>query len=110
MTATELIVAIAVFLIAGITAALGVMSFMERGPLLNNAFIYSSEEERKKIDKAPYYRQSAIIFCLVSVVFIIIGLSVVLQNPKIALLELPVIAVTAVYAVVSAAKINNKKK
>lgn len=108
MTSAELFAVILVFIIAGIMAILSFRSFKERGFLLNNAYIYASEEERKTMDKKPHYRQSAIVFCLISIVFIVIGLSIVLHNYKIELLEIPLIAGTIIYAVVSSVKINKK--
>lgn len=110
MTLTEKITAAAVFLIAGILALLAVRHFMQRGFLLNNAYIYASEKERETMDKAPHYRQSAIVFCLLSLVFIVIGLSIVLQNGKLLLLELPLTAGAIAYAVISSAKQLKKPK
>ena len=58
------------------------------------------------MDRKPYYRQSAIVFCLLSAVFLVISLSVILQNSKIQLLEIPLIVGTLIYAIVSSIKIN----
>ena len=109
MTAAELIIGIIMFVLAGILILLGIRSFSGRGFLLNNAYIYASEEEREKMDKKPYYRQTGIVFCLLSLVFIIIGLSVLLQNYKLELLLIPVVAGTIIYAIVSYALISKKK-
>ena len=108
MTSAELFTVILVFIIAGIMAILSFRSFKERGFLLNNAYIYATEEERKTMDKKPHYRQSAIVFCLISIVFIIIGLSIVSHNYRLELLEIPLVAGTIIYAVVSSVKINKK--
>ena len=40
---------------------------------------YASLKERENMDKKQYYRQSAIVFSLLSAVFFIVGLSVVTQ-------------------------------
>ena len=109
MTAAELIISIVIFVIAGILILLGIRSISGRGFLLNNAYIYASEEEREKMDKKPYYRQTGIVFCLLSLVFIIIGLSVLLQNYKLELLLIPVVAGTIIYAIVSYVLISKKK-
>ena len=112
MTTAEMIIAVAVFATAGILALLSIRSFLQKGFLLNNAYIYASEEEREAMDKKPYYRQTGVVFCLLSIVFIIVGISVVLQNYKIELLQIPVIAGTVIYAIVSSIRIgkNNKKQ
>ena len=61
------------------------------------------------MDKKPWYRQSAIVFCLLSAVFAVLGLSIVLQNGKLMLLEIPLFAATVVYALVSTVRIGRKK-
>ena len=75
MTTAEWITASVVFIIASILAVVSIRSFLNKGFLFNNAYIYASKEERGKIDKKPYYRQSAIVFCILSAVFLIISLS-----------------------------------
>ena len=110
MTTAELVMAVVMLVIAGILILLGIRSFLERGFVLNNAYIYASKKERDSMNKKPYYRQTAIVFCLLSLVFIIIGLSVIFRNSKIELLQIPVIAGTIIYAVVSTIRINKQTK
>ena len=69
MTTAEWITASLVFIIAAILAVVSIRSFQNKGFLFNNAYIYASKEERGKMDKKPYYRQSAIVFCILSAVF-----------------------------------------
>ena len=64
------------FILAGIFAYISFCQFIEKGFLFNNAYIFASEEERKKLDRKKHYRQSAIVFCLLSTVFLIMGLSI----------------------------------
>ena len=110
MATAELIIAIVMFAIAGILLFLGVRSFFERGFVLNNAYIYASKEEREKMNKKPYFRQTAIIFCLLSIVFVIIGCSVILRNYMIELLLIPVITGAIIYAIVSSIRIGKEEK
>ena len=110
MTAAEWIVTILVLTIAGILLFLGIRQFLGRGKPLNNAYLFASEKERERMDKRPVYRQSAIVFCLLSLIFVIIGLSIVLHNFKIILLEIAVSAVTVIYAIVSSVRINQQSK
>ena len=109
-SATELVVSIIVFVIAGVLLLLGILHFTEHGFLLNNACLYASKEERERMDKKPYYRQSAIVFCLLSAVFIVIGLSIVLHNYMLELLEIPLLVGTLIYAVVSTGRIRKQGK
>ena len=109
MTAVEIVFAAVFFAIAALLLLFGIRSFMERGFLLNNAYIYATKEERKTMDKKPYYRQTAVVFCILSVVFVIIGLSVLFHNDSISLLVIPLAAAAIIYAVVSSV-LNNKRK
>lgn len=106
MTTLELLFAILVFIIAVILFVMSIRSFKNRGFLLNNAYLYASKEERDKMDKKPYYRQTAIVCLLLCFVFIITGVSIVLHNSKIDLLEIPFIAGAIIYAIVSSKRIN----
>ncbi len=49
---------------------ISIMSFMEKGYLFNNAYIWASKRERDSADKKTYYRQSAIVFAFVAAVFL----------------------------------------
>ena len=106
----ELVISIIVFAAAGMLLFFSIRSFAERGFLLNNAYLYASKEERKTMNKKPYYRQSAIVFCMLSVVFFVIGLSLVFQNDRMLLLEIPLIVGAVIYAVVSTVQINKQMK
>jgi len=110
MTNEEVIITIAIFAIAGVTAFIGIRQFFEKGFLLNNAYIWTSKEEREKINKKPYYRQSAIVFSLISIVFIIIGAALVLKDHRIQLFVIPLIILVLIYAIVSSIKIEKNKK
>ncbi len=109
MTTSELLFAILALIIAGILFVLSIRSFNNRGFLLNNAYIYASKEERDKMNKKPYYKQTAVVFLLLCFVFIIIGVSIILQNSKINLLEIPLIAGAIIYAILSTKRINKKE-
>ena len=96
-------------IISGLTALvfafLSIRSFKERGFLLNNAYIFASEKKRKEMQKKPYYRQSAIIFCLLSVLFTVVSLAIFLKDTRIQLLAIPVAAATVIYAIVSSVRL-----
>ena len=110
MTIAELIVSIIAIIFAVIMALISVRSFREKGFLFNNAYIWASKTERERLYKKPYYRQSAIVFCLLSVVFLVIGISIILQNYKIQLLEIPLMVSTLIFAVISSARIEKYMK
>ena len=110
MTTAEFIVAIIAFVLAAITAFISVRQFKEKGFLFNNAYIWASKTERERMDKRPYYRQSAIVFCLLSAVFLVIGISIILQNSKVQLIEIPLIGGALIYAIVSSVRIEKRMK
>ena len=80
---------------------LGVLQLCGKGFLLNNAYIYASPEERKKMDKKPHYRQSGIVFCLLGTVFAVNSAETLLQTGWLFWAVIGIIAVTVIYAVVS---------
>lgn len=87
-----------------ITIGLFVISFFhfkEKGPLLNNAYLFASEQERKTMDKKLYYRQSGIVFGLLGVIFLLITLEVLLKTGWLYYVVWAVTFAAVVYAVVS---------
>ena len=110
MTKSELITTILVFAAAGVLLFLGIRQFLGRGKPLNNAYLFATETERATMDQKPYYRQSAVVFCLLSLLFVIVGLSIVLRRYWIGLLEIPLAAAVVVYAIVSTVRIGKQAK
>ena len=110
MTVSEIVVAAIALVLAGTTAFVSARQFAEKGFLFNNAYIWASKEEREKMDKSPHYRQSAIVFAFISAIFLVIGISILLQNYKIQLLEIPLIIGALIYAIISSAKIERRTK
>ena len=103
-----LITAILVFALAAACLTLGVLHFTERGVLLNNAWLYASKRERETMDRRPWFRRSAVVFCLLGAVFVVIGLSLVLRNDLLLLIEIPLVIGTAAYAAASTARIRKR--
>ncbi len=108
---TEDVVAGIVMLVIAVFGVVGaVLSYMEKGFVLNNAYIYASKEERKKMDKKPYYKQSAIVFTLLSVSLVLLGISFLCIRPGLVVLAMIDMAVTVVYAITSTIKILKKRE
>lgn len=108
MRTGEFITAVTVFGLSGFLMVLGIRHFMEKGFLMNNAFLYASKEQRETMNKKPYYRQSAIIFFILGGVFIVIGLSLVLKDDSILLVEIPLFSGAIIYAIVSSVQIGKQ--
>ena len=67
-------------ILAIISLVICILSFQEKGFLFNNAYIWASKQEREKMDKKPHYRQSAIVFGLISLLFLCMTFEVILQT------------------------------
>jgi len=104
----EIIVACVLFLISVLLFLLSFRSFREKGILFNNAWIYASEEERKIMNKKPHYRQTAIVFLLLGVVFAINSITILTGIDIFYLVAIGVVTATVVYAVVSSVKTEKK--
>jgi hypothetical protein len=79
--------------------------FMNKGFLLNNAYLYASRQERETMDKKPHYRQSAIVFLLLGCIFLLNGLQVLLNAPWIFYAVMVLVIVTLGYAIVSSIRL-----
>lgn len=106
---TRTITSIILFVISALLAKCSIRHFLERGYLLNNAYISAPKTERESMNQKPYYRQSAVVFLLMSAVFIVLGLMVIFENTKLELIEIPLIAGAVIYAVISTVKIEKSQ-
>ena len=86
------------------------LQFHEKGFLFNNAYIYASEQEREKLNKKPYYKQSGIVFVLLGFVFLINAMDAILQTDWLLYLVIGIIIVAIGYAIISSALIGKGKK
>lgn len=98
------------FIVSMVAFVLSYFSFKEKGFLFNNAYIYASKKERNSMDKKPHYRQSAIVFFLISIIFLLSAIEVLLDSGWIYYIVSAVIAVTIIYAIVSSILFETKKK
>lgn len=97
----KIIVAVVLFLIAAGLFILSFRYFPEKGFLFNNAYIYASKQERERMNKKPHYRQSAIVFLLLGVVFVLNGIALLSGIDWLFWIVGITIAGTIVYAIVS---------
>ena len=97
----EIILSCILFLIAIGAFVMSYHSFREKGFLFNNAFIYASKQERETMEKKSYYRQSAIVFLMIGVIFLLNGVSVLLAANWIFFLVIAIAIAAIVYAIAS---------
>ena len=97
--------AIVLFVISVFAFFVSIRSFMEKGFLINNAFIYASKQERDAMDKMPHYRQSGVIFLLIGLIFLLNGLNLLFETEWIIYAVAAIMIFAVVYAVVSSVRI-----
>lgn len=105
-----IISAVILIIISAALFILSVFQFKEKGFLFNNAYLYASEEERKKMNKKPYYRQSGIVFILLGSIFLLNAVQLLTKLNWIFYIVIAVVILTLVYAVISSVKLEKNKK
>lgn len=73
----------------------------EKGFLLNNAYLYASKEERRNINKKPYYRQSSVALFLVGTVNLLNFIQIITDWHWVFYLVIFIAFITVIYAVFS---------
>ena len=106
----ENIVGVVLLAAAALLFVLSFRSFREKGFLLNNAYLYASKEEREAMDTKPHYRQSAVTFLLLGIMFLLNGLAVLLGISLLTDLSGLVVAAVLVYAIASEEAIRRKQR
>ena len=89
---------------------LSIRSFLEKGFLFNNAYIYASTKERETMNKTPYYRQTAVIFSLIGIVFLLLSFAMLFDASWITYIAGAVIIILLIYAIASSIAIEKGKK
>lgn len=110
MKTSEIILTVIMFVCAAISLIFSVLQFMEKGMLLNNAWFYASKEERSKMNRKPYYRQSAIVLLFLFFVFIALGLNLITKRLIFLVIEYVLLAAVFIYAIASTIVIQKKNK
>ena len=106
---SNIIIAIVLFIVSLGAFLVSVRSFMQKGFMFNNAYIYATKEERKKMNKKPYYRQTAIVFLLIGIIFLLLGIDVLIKISWLSYVSIILAVVTLIYSIVSTVKIERKK-
>ena len=106
----EIVTASILFAVSIFLFFISVRSFMEKGVLFNNAYIYASKQEREKINKTPHYRQSAIVFLLLGLIFLLNAIAVLLEANWIFYIVIAVVIVALIYAIISSITIEKNNK
>ena len=105
-----LVFAIIMFGVSAACIAVGARQLAEKGYLFNNAWIYATKKERESLNTKPYYRQSGIVFCLLGLLFTLIGLHAILQDSRLLWLEAALVVGTIAYAILSSLRIMKEEE
>lgn len=105
----ETLTAAILFIISIVAFILSIRSFREKGFLFNNAYLYASEQERNNMDKKSHYRQSAIVFLLIGVIFLLNAIEVLVNSGWIFYIVIAAIVITIIYAIASSIWIEKNK-
>lgn len=98
------------FVCSTVSFVFSVLQFMEKGILLNNAWFYASKDERRKMNRKPYYRQSAIVLLFLFFVFLSVGLNLITKRLIFLVIEYVLLAAVLIYGIVSTVSIQKKNK
>ena len=97
------------FIIAIIAFVIAVLQFMEKGFLFNNAYLWASKEERKRMNKKPHYKQSGVIFLSIGIIFSLNALDALFKQDWIFPVVIVIAIGTIIYAIVSSVVIEKRK-
>ena len=102
--------AIILFLIALFSFVMSIRSFMEKGFLFNNTYIYASKKEREVMDKKTHYHQSGVVFLLIGFIFLLNGFDVIFKTDWIVYVIMAIAVITLIFTIVSSVLIEKNKK
>ena len=100
--------AVFLFIVSGVLLVFGILSLLQKGYLFNNAYVSANEEERKKLNKKPYYIQTGIVFVLLSGFFLVEGFNALFRDRIYFYFAVSIIGLTIVFAIFSSFYIGKK--
>ncbi len=105
-----IILAVILIIISAMLLIAAVFSFKNKGFLFNNSYIFATEEERKKMDKRPYYKQTGIVLVFIAAIMLLNAVQVLTGIKRLFYISMVVASVMVIYAVISSVKIEKNKK
>ena len=104
----EKVITIIFGILSVILFTISLLHMYEKGFLINNAYIYASKEEREKMNKKPYYRQSGIVFMFLGIISLLNAFNAELKTIGLFIAILVIVVITIVYAIVSTRSIEKE--
>lgn len=105
----KIILSIILFIAAVSLITASVFSFLRKGFLFNNAYIYADKNEKEDINKKPYYNQSGVVFAVLGLVFLLNTLQVFLRAKWLFFTVIALLGLLLIYAILSTVLIEKKK-
>ncbi len=105
MKTGEIVMIVILSILALTSWVIAYFQHKQRGFLFNNAYLYASKEERRRMNKTPYYKQSKVVFILVGFTFLTVALQIALHWSDLFGITLILTITMLVYAIVSSVKI-----
>ncbi|MCR5607935.1 MAG: DUF3784 domain-containing protein [Lachnospiraceae bacterium] len=106
----NLVISVILGVAAIVCFIISIRQFNNKGYLLNNQYIFANEEQRRTMDKKPYYKQSGIVFLMISIVELLDAIGIYLEVYMLTNVSIAVVVVTLIYASVSTVAIEKKQK
>ena len=97
-------VGIVVLLLSMACAVISVFQFRRKGFLFNNAYLYAGKREKEKMNKAPHYRQSGVVFAFLSALFLCIAAECILKTSWLGWISSALTVCVLIYAIVSSVR------
>ena len=104
----EKVITIIFGILSVILFTISLLHMYEKGFLMNNAYIYASKEEREKMNKKPYYRQSGIVFMFLGIISLLNAFNAELKTIGLFIAIIVIIVIAIVYAIVSTRSIEKE--
>lgn len=95
-------------LVAVICFIFSFLQFAKKGVLFNNAYLYASKQEKEKMNKKPYYKQSGIVFLFLGVIFLINAVNIILQTKWLFYIIIGILIFLIIYAIISSIRIDKR--
>ena len=81
-----------------------------KGPILSNAWIFLTSEQKKRENKRPHYRLVTVVFGLLALAFVFLALQVLTDRNWCGIVAGVLIAADLIYAVADAIKTEKMKR
>jgi len=76
MSMSEIITLSLMLLLSIVSFVIAYFQLKEKGFLFHNSYIYASKEERNRMNKKPYFMQSALAFGAIGLIFLVLAAAI----------------------------------